>query len=205
MVMDGLPSTRIDFAVGRWHRLMMGRKTQLTYDDFAALPDDGKHYELLAGVLYVNPSPGLPHQHAAKRAFFQICAYFEGNGLGEVFFAPFDVILSDHDVAEPDIIVVAGASQFSRRGVEGPPALVVEVISPSSRRYDRVTKAARYLTLGVEHYWIIDPESKHLVCQRAEHGEWVVVAEGRERDTVCDPSWPDFTITLKELWHPRSG
>ena len=178
----------------------MGRKTQLTYDDFAALPDDGKHYELLAGVLYVNPSPGLPHQHTAKRAFFQICEYFEGNGLGEVFFAPFDVILSEHDVAEPDILVVAGASQFSRRGVEGPPALVVEVISPSSRKYDRVTKAARYLALGVEHYWIIDPEAKHVVCQRAEHGEWAVVAEGRESDSVCDPAWPDLTLTLKDLW-----
>ena len=59
---------------------MMGRRTQLTYDDFAALPEDGKHYEVLAGVLYVNPSPGLPHQHTAKRAFFQICEYFEGNG-----------------------------------------------------------------------------------------------------------------------------
>ena len=178
----------------------MGRKTQLTYDDFAALPDDGKHYELLAGVLYVNPSPGLPHQHTAKRAFFQICEYFEGNGLGEVFFAPFDVILSEHDVAEPDILVVAGASQFSRRGVEGPPALVVEVISPSSRKYDRVTKAARYLALGVEHYWIIDPEAKHVVCQRAGRGEWVVVAEGHESDSVCDPAWPDLAFRLKDLW-----
>ena len=191
---------RIDLVDRRWHRLMMGRRTQLTYDDFAALPDDGKHYELLAGVLYVNPSPGLPHQHTAKRAFFQICEYFEENGLAEVFFAPFDVILSEHDVAEPDILVVAAASQFSPRGVEGPPALVVEVISPSSRNYDRVTKAARYLALGVEHYWIIDPKAKHVLCQRAEGGEWVVVAEGRDSDTVCDPAWPDLVITLKDLW-----
>jgi len=67
----------IELVGGRWHRLMMARGTQLTYDDFAALPDDGKHYEL-----------------------------------GEVFFAPFDVILSEHDMAEPDILVVASASQF---------------------------------------------------------------------------------------------
>src|SRR2546428_7587108 len=72
---------------------------------------------------------------------------------------------------------------------EGPPALVVKVISPSSRKYDRVTKAERYLALGVEHYWIIDPTAKHVVCQRAEGGEWVVVAEGRDKD----------------LWRPRSG
>ena len=67
----------IELVGGRWHRLMMARGTQLTYDDFAALPDDGKHYEL-----------------------------------GEVFFAPFDVILSEHDEAEPDILVVASPSQF---------------------------------------------------------------------------------------------
>jgi len=179
---------------------MMGRRTQLTYDDFAALPDDGKHYELLAGVLYVNPSPGLPHQHAAKVAFLQIREYFEENGLGEVFFAPFDVILSELDVAEPDILVVARPSQFSPRGIEGPPALVVEVISPSSRKYDRVTKAARYLALGVEHYWIVDPDARHLVCQRAEGGRWLVVAEGRDSATVCDPSWPDLAIALRNLW-----
>src|SRR6185295_16793450 len=118
--MNGLSCSGIDLADRRWHRLMMGRRTQLTYDDFAALPDDGKHYELLAGVLYVNPSQGLPHQHTTKMAFLQIRGYFEGNGLGEVFFAPFDVILSEHDVAEPDILVVAATSQFSQRGVEGP-------------------------------------------------------------------------------------
>src|SRR4029077_1593490 len=108
--------------------------------------------------------------------------------LGEVFFAPFDVILSERDVAEPDILVVAATSQFSQRGVEGPPALVVEVISPSSRKYQRVTRAARCLALGVKHYGSIDPEAKHLLCQRSERGEWVVVAEGRDSDTVCDPT-----------------
>ncbi len=178
----------------------MGTKNPLTYDDYAALPEDGKRYELLAGELYVNPAPGLPHQHAAKRAFAQICEYFEGNSLGEVFFAPFDVILSEHDVAEPDILVVAKPSQFSPRGVEGPPALVVEILSPSSRQYDRVTKAARYLALGVEHYWIIDPAARHLSCQLGEGGRWVVGAEGCENDTVSDPSWPDLVITLKDLW-----
>ena len=115
------------------------------------------------------------------------------------------MILSEHDVAEPDILVVAAASQFSPRGVEGPPALVVEVISPSSRNYDRVTKAARYLALGVEHYWIIDPKAKHVVCQRAGRGTWVVVAEGRESETVCDPAWPDLAIDLKNLWRAESG
>jgi Uma2 family endonuclease len=196
---------KIDLVSRRWHRLTMARRTQLTYDDFAALPDAGKHYELLAGVLYVNPSPGLAHQHTAKMAFLQIREYFEEKGLAEVFFAPFDVILSEHDVAEPDILVVAAASQFSQRGVEGPPALVVEVISPSSRTYDHVTKAARYLALGVEHYWIIDPKAKHVVCQRAERGEWAIVAEGRDSDIVCDPSWPDLAIRLKDLWRAESG
>jgi Uma2 family endonuclease len=146
----------------------MKTRTVLTADDYFALPDDGKQYELLAGELYVNPTPSFPHQDVAKRLFLILQRFFERKGLGEVFFAPLVVVLGQHDVAEPDLMVVADSSQFSQRGIEGPPLLVVEILSPSNARHDRVTKAARYLALGVEHYWIVDPGGNHLMCQRAE-------------------------------------
>jgi Uma2 family endonuclease len=188
----------------RWHRrLEMGTKAKLTYADFAALPEestDGKRRELLAGVLYVSPAPGSRHQIVLKRLFLQMQRFFEGNRLGEVLFAPLDVILSDHDVAEPDIVVVETPRQISPRGIEGPPLLVVEIISPSTDRYDRVTKAARYLALGIRHYWILDPESRHLRCSRAIGSRWRVAAEGRRDDLVCDPAWPAFAVDLEDLW-----
>ncbi len=183
----------------------MKTKTMLTADDYFAMPDDGKQYELLAGELYVNPTPSIWHQDAAKRLFRQLDEFFEGNGLGEVFFAPLGVVLGPHDVAEPDLLVVADPSQFSPRGIEGAPLLVVEILSPSNAHHDRVTKAARYLALGVEHYWIMDPRTRHLLCQRAEGGRWAVVAEGRDDDRVCDPSWPTLAVDMRRLWRtPRT-
>jgi Uma2 family endonuclease len=155
---------------------------------------------LLAGELYVVPSPGTSHQRAAKRLQRQLDAFFEERALGEVFIAPTDVILGTHDVAVPDIVVVARTSQIVPRGIEGPPLLVVEVLSPSSHRYDRVIKAGRYLALGVEHYWIVDPVSRELTCLRAINGEWQTVAVGCGDDDVTDPSWPDLTIALAMLW-----
>ena len=97
----------------------MKTRTLLTADDYFALPDDGKQYELLAGELYVNPTPSFPHQDVAKRLFLILQRFFEGKGLGEVFFAPLGVVLGPHDVAEPDLMVVADPSQFSQRGIEG--------------------------------------------------------------------------------------
>ena len=175
-------------------------ESMLTADEFFALPDDGKLYELLAGELYVNPTPAFGHQDVAKRLFRVLDEFFEGNGLAEVFFAPLGVVLSQHDVAEPDLLVVSDPLQFSQRGIEGPPLLVVEILSPSNARHDRVTKAARYLQLGVEHYWIVDPRRRELVCQRAESGCWRVVAAGRHGDRVVDPSWPDLAVDLRRLW-----
>jgi Uma2 family endonuclease len=180
----------------------MTLKEKLTYDDYAALPDDGKRHELVAGELYVVPAPNLSHQDVAKRLFRKLDAFFEENKLGEVFFAPLDVILGPHDVAEPDILVVTDPSQFSTRGIEGPPSLLVEILSPSNRTHDLVTKARRYLELRVEHYWIVDPDARRLICQRAAADRWVTVAEGRDAERVCDPAWPALTIDLADLWRP---
>jgi len=178
----------------------MKTRTLLTADDFFALPDDGKRYEVLAGELYVNPPPAFRHQDVAKRLFRQLDEFFEGKGLGEVFFAPLGVVLGQHDVAEPDLVVVADPAQFSQRGIEGAPLLVVEVLSPSNARHDRVTKAARYLALGVQHYWIVDPGRRHLLCQRADGDRWAIVAEGSNDSRVTDPSWPGLIVDMQRLW-----
>jgi len=178
----------------------MSTKTKLTYDDYAALPDDGRRYELLAGVLYVNPTPSPWHQRVSKRLQRQLEAFFEQNRLGEVFNAPVDLIFDRHDVAEPDIVVVGDRSQISRRGLEGVPALVVEVLSPSTRSYDRKIKLRRYLELGVRSYWIVDPEKHHLICQHPQGDRYVIVAEGRGDDRVVDPAWPELAIDLADLW-----
>jgi Uma2 family endonuclease len=83
-------------------------------------------------------------------------------------------------VAEPDLVVVTDDRQMSRRGIEDVPALVVEVLSPSTRAYDRVTKAERYGALGVPHFWLLDPDQRRLECHRLEAGVWRLAAGPRK-------------------------
>jgi Uma2 family endonuclease len=173
---------------------------KLVYSDLSVTPDDGKRYELVRGDLLVTPSPTPVHQRTSKRLSLVLIGYFEGRSIGEVFHAPVDVILTDQDVFVPDLLVVADPSHISRRGIERPPLLVVEILSPSTRKQDRGIKAERYAELGVEHYWIVDPEEKRIECHRLSHGRFELLFVA-ERDTVLvHPDWDGLTIDLAALW-----
>ena len=175
-------------------------KRKLEYDDYVRLPDDGKRYEILDGELYVTPAPSPLHQRVSKRLQRKLEDHFEARGLGEVFDAPIDMILGRHDVAQPDILVVTNPAQISGRGIEGAPLLVVEVLSPSTRRHDRDVKMARYAALAIPHYWIVDPEGRSITCYRLEGNSYhsILTGEGDTWLTLAD--WPDLTISLADLW-----
>lgn len=179
----------------------VGLKQKLDYGDYVHIPPDGKRYELLEGSLHVTPAPSRPrHQRVSKRLQRLLEAYFEARGLGEVFNAPIDLILTEHDVLQPDLLVVADAATISERGIEAPPLLVVEVLSPFTRDYDRSTKASRYAVLGVRHYWLVDHDLQQLKCYRADAGSYVLVAEAQGAATLSHPTWPDMTVSLADLW-----
>ncbi len=135
------------------------RRKLVTYAEYAAAPDDGRRYELLEGRLDVVPSPGQEHQRVAFRLARLLADHVEKNNLGEVYIAPFDVLLGDHDAPQPDVLFVsrANAGRASSRGVEGPPDLAVEVLSPSSRSRDWVRKQRVYAKNEVPEYWVVDP------------------------------------------------
>lgn len=177
-----------------------GLNRKLDYSDYAAIPDDGKRYEIIEGSLHVTPAPNIAHQHASKRLLRQIEDYFEGRGIGEVFHAPTDVILTPHDVVQPDLIVVGNEDQVSRRGIEGAPLLAVEILSPSTREHDLVRKAARYAELCVAHFWLVDPDARTIECRRLEGGRWVLAAKGEGTASVLHPDWPGLTVELASLW-----
>jgi Uma2 family endonuclease len=170
-----------------------------TYDDYLQFPDDGKRYEILDGVVYMSPSPSPQHQYAGKRLQRVLEAYFEADGQHVVFDAPLDVILANDDIVQPDL-VVAKRSQISKRGVEGAPRLLVEVLSPSNVAFDRQAKAARYLVRGVEHYWILDPMHRTLECFRLGNDEYQLEASGTDRDEVSVPSFAGLSVALEGLW-----
>jgi Uma2 family endonuclease len=178
----------------------MGVKTRLDYEDYLETPDDGKTYELLDGRLYVTPAPSPFHQRASKRLQRQLEAYFEARGLGEVFDAPVDLILTPHDVVQPDLVVVTNPAQVSERAIEGVPALVVEVLSRHTSRRDRTLKAERYAALGIPHYWILDPKGRRLECYRLGPAGYLAGPRVERGESVSPPEWPGLTISLAEIF-----
>lgn len=172
----------------------------LTYDDYAAIPPDGRKWEILDGDLYVTPAPNTQHQRLSFRLQRMLADYVEPRG-GEVFDAPFDVIFGRHDVAQPDLVVVTDPAQLSTRGYEGTPSFLIEILSPSNRPYDRQTKSRRYLELGVAHYWIVDPELRTIDCYRAVEGHWRQVGCFGVSDRVLEhPDFPGLEIDLARLF-----
>ena len=132
-----------------------------TYEDLLRTPDDGKRYEVLEGALIVSPAPGVRHQRLAKR-LQRLRMRAEEAGVGEWFPAPLDVVLSEHDVVEPDLLFVARGRLgiVTADNVHGVPDLVVEVISAGSRKRDVITKQHMYERHGVPFYWLVDPEEE---------------------------------------------
>ncbi|MGH2533321.1 MAG: Uma2 family endonuclease [Thermomicrobiales bacterium] len=149
----------------------------LTYDDLLATPEDGKRYEIVGGELYVAASPDLKHQDASGELYERFRAFVRPRRLGRVFHAPTDVKLTEYDTVVPDVIFVSRErAHIMRPGmIEGAPDLLVEVISPSTRRRDRVHKAALYASAGVREYWIVDPTVETILIQRLQGGRYVPI------------------------------
>jgi Uma2 family endonuclease len=181
--------------------MAIGLKASLDYDDYCAIPPDGKRYELIDGTVHVTPAPSPLHQRVSKRLQRLLEAYFEAPGQGgEVFDAPIDVILTPHDVVQPDLVVVTNPALVSARGIEGPPHLVVEVLSPTTTAYDRTTKAQRYAALGIPHYWLVDPETRSVECFRRHEAAYQLVGAFGPDATLTHPDFPGLRFDLPALW-----
>jgi len=133
-----------------------------TYDLYAALPEDGKRYEIVDGVLYMSPSPGYAHQDAIFWFSSYLGPRIRMAGLGRVCLAPLDVELAPDTVVQPDVMVVLNArlDRITSSRIKGAPDLVVEVLSPATEKYDRNEKRAAYERAGVTEYWLADPVAR---------------------------------------------
>ncbi len=135
-------------------------KTSYTRHDYAALPE-GAPYQLIEGQLVLSPSPTLTHQTLIGRLHILLHTYVEEHQLGMVFFSPLDVYLTETNAFQPDLIFVSN-ERLSILGdhVEGAPDLAIEVLSPSTARYDLKQKKAVYEVTGLSEYWILDPATQ---------------------------------------------
>lgn len=174
----------------------------LTYDDLLAMPDDLNHYEIINGVLLVSPAPNRAHQLTSIRLFRVLDAFTERHGLGDIYYAPVDVRLTPFSVVEPDLLFIRTKrlAIYTEKGVvEGPPDLVVEIVSPSSTRIDAIDKAALYASAGVPEYWLTNPETKTFrLLILGSDGTYhdAEAADGRFQSTVI----PGLVIDPEELF-----
>jgi Uma2 family endonuclease len=179
-------------------------KPKLTYDDYLLFPEDGKRHELIDGEHFVTAAPTRQHQRVLGRLYLQIGKFLEAHpDVGEAFLAPFDVVLSHWDVVEPDLLFVAHDQDIvTEKNVQGPPALVVEVGSPSTRRLDQHLKRELFARTGVREYWIIDPDKHSIAVHRRDDAGELVQAFELTADTpsLTTPLLPGLEVRLDALF-----
>ena len=164
----------------------------LTREDLDAMPDDGHRYELIDGVLVVSPSPRRRHQQLVGGLFTALLPACPPDL--QLLLGPFDVVLADDTVLVPDVIV-APRAQFTERDLPGAPLLSIEVLSPSTRRFDQLVKRDRLQAAGAGAYWLVDPDVPAVTVLELRDGQLVETARaaGSETLTVTFP----FALTLR--------
>ena len=177
---------------------------QYTYQHYLEMPDEpGYRIEILEGMLVREPSPNVIHQRVLLRLARVLEDYFQVNDPeGEVFIAPLDMTFHDTTVVQPDIFYVSGEQKriVKDARIDGAPALVVEIHSPSSSRKDRLQKLQIYQKFGVKHYWLVNPAEKTLECFALRDGAYSLVTAGMDEDIVEHPDLAGLAVKLGALW-----
>ena len=180
-------------------------RVKLTYDDFVLFPDDGKRHELIDGEHYVTPSPNIRHQQLLGRLHLWIGGWLQTNPIGEMFLSPLDVVFSDVDVVEPDLLFISSrraSDIITPQHVRGAPDLVVEIGSPSTRKRDETIKRRLYERAGVVEYWVVDPDLDVIrVYRRTDAGFDRPVELAKESgDTLSTPLLPGLEVPLTRVF-----
>ena len=176
----------------------------VTWDEFAALPE-GDRRELIDGELVEIEMPTRIHEYIVAALAYFLHGWVRARRAGMVVASGYRLRVSDKRGVMPDLQFYRHDNPAGReeRGVEsGRPDLAVEVISPTGRRYDRVTKLGYYASLGVPEYWIVDPEARTLERLVLRDGGYLIAESLAGDDTFRPASFPELEIPLAELWTP---
>ncbi len=177
-------------------------RIQFTYEDLLEFPDDGKHYEIIDGELFMSPSPLTWHQRASVNLAFIISKYIREHQLGELFFAPLDVLLSESNVVEPDLLFILNENShiITKENIKGVPDFLIEILSPSNRRYDVKKKRALYERYGVKEYWLVDPDLENIQKFILKEGNYVDCGTFEENTTITCDVIQGLSFEVKEVF-----
>ena len=178
-----------------------GARIKFTYEDYCNAPED-KRYELHDGDLILVPSPNEPHQKLSRELTTDINLFIRHTGLGTVYSAPFDVVLSDTDVVQPDVIFVSRERSHivTRENIQGAPDLVVEVLSPSTAHRDRTFKRALYARHGVREYWLVDTDAHSIEVLQLEEEGYHTVGTYSAGQTLSSPTLIGFSVNIDDIF-----
>ena len=172
-----------------------------TYEDLFALPDDGRHYEIIEGELYEMPAPNVDHATTILNLVLMLSPVIQSLG-GKLFFAPLDVFFQGANPVEPDIVVLLPGWQgrIRQRGPEGIPDLLIEILSPSNRVHDLLTKRSLYGRAGVREYWIVDPMGRTVDVLSHDRGALHPVETASGEDAVVSPLLGGAAFPLAQIF-----
>jgi Uma2 family endonuclease len=180
-------------------------KIKFTVADYMTAPED-RRYQLLDGEMIVAPSPTDKHQAVVGEIFVALHQFVAAHSLGLVRIAPYDVVLSNHDVVQPDILFVSNRRSHivTAANIQGAPDLIVEVLSPGTREYDRGYKRTLYARHGVREYWLVDPDAERVevLVEGGDAGLTPAAAYGRA-DTLVSPLLPGLSLNLSRVFSRR--
>jgi len=181
---------------------------RLGIDEYMELPNDGKRYQIIDGVLDVTPAPNTKHQGASKKLEWSLITALEKTGLGYVFDAPIDVVLDPHNIVQPDLIFVRKerADIITVANIQGAPDLVIEILSPSTRRTDVLIKSELYARFGVPLYWIVDPDLERIETYRLVDKAYEQMQVATAPSILEPVGFPGLQIDLREIFSvPQRG
>ena len=179
--------------------------TKFTYEDYLKTSDD-ERYELLDGVLTMPPAPNTAHQSVQAELGWRMARFVREEKLGNLFFAPTDVVLSDTDVVQPDLLFISSerAHIITPANIQGAPDLIVEIRSASTAERDETLKRNLYAEHDVKEYWLVDPEAMTIIVLLLGADGYAEVAAHRMGQALTSPTLRGFSVDLDEIFrsHP---
>ena len=179
-------------------------RRKLSYEDYLLFPEDGLRHEILDGEHYVTSAPSRWHQAASANLTYFFVGFLRRHPLGKVFSAPFEVVLSEHDIVQPDLLFISNERLdiLTEKNVQGTPDLMIEILSGNSRRRDETLKRDRYEWAGVLEYWLVDPRRQTVRIYRRSGAGFGAALDfsAAAGDVLTTPLLPGLEVPVGEIF-----
>ena len=176
-------------------------KKKHTYEDYLKTPDDAR-YELIEGDLLMTPSPVTKHQRILRDLGFELLSFVRAKNLGEIFLVPHDVYFDNENVVQPDILFISRErlNLIGEKNMQGPPDLVIEILSESTAYRDLIQKKKLYARYCVKEYWIVIPEEESVGIYSIKNDVFILHKSFGKNETLESPVMKGLKIDLRTIF-----